>query len=53
MIYPDGFASVYEAGGLSLPGPVLIIARNLESGGWAVFVANFVPTSPNNGDGGN
>ncbi len=53
LIYPDGFASVYEAGGLSLPGPVLIIARNLESGGWAVFVANFVPTSPNNGDGGN
>jgi len=45
LIYPDGFASVYEAGGLSLPGPVLIIARNLESGSWAVFVANFIPTS--------
>ena len=53
VVKHDGFASVYEAGGLSLPGPVLIIARNLESGGWAVFVANFVPTSPNNGDGGN
>ena len=43
LIYPDGFASVYDASGLSLPGPVLIIARNLESHGWAVFVANFVP----------
>ncbi|NKI34565.1 PASTA domain-containing protein [Wenzhouxiangella sp. XN79A] len=47
LIYPDGFASVYEADGvLSLPGPVLIVARNLESGSWAVFVANFVPTAP-------
>lgn len=41
--YPDGFASVYDAEGLlNLPAPVLIIVRNLESGGTAVFVANFV-----------
>ena len=33
-------------GGLSQPGPVLIIANKLESGSWAVFVANFVPTRP-------
>jgi len=46
LIYPNGFTSVYEASGLSLPGPVLIITRNLESGSWAVFVANFVPTEP-------
>jgi len=46
LIYPDGFASVYESdGGLSLPAPILIIARNLESGSIAVFVAGFVPTS--------
>jgi hypothetical protein len=36
LIYPDGFASVYEASGvLNLPGPVLMIANNLESGSWA------------------
>lgn len=46
LIYPNGFASVYEVdGGLSLPAPVLIITRNLESGGTAVFIANFVPTN--------
>ena len=44
LIYSDGFASVYQAGGLSLPAPVLIITRNLESGNNAVFIANFVPT---------
>ena len=44
LIYPDGFASVYQATGLSLPAPVITIVRNLESGGMAVFVANFVPT---------
>jgi hypothetical protein len=43
LIYPDGFASVYDAEGLlNLPAPVLIIVRNLESGGTAVFVATFV-----------
>lgn len=47
LIYPNGFASVYEADGvLSLPAPVLIISRNLESGNTAVFVANFIPTQP-------
>ena len=47
LIFPNGFASVYESEDvLSLPGPVLIIARNLESSNWAVFVANFVPTEP-------
>lgn len=47
LIFPDGFASIYESdGGLSLPAPVLVIARNLESGSTAVFIANFVPTSP-------
>jgi len=46
LVYPNGFASVYESdGGLSLPAPVLIITRNLESGNTAVFIANFVPTS--------
>ena len=46
LIYPDGFASVYQAGsGLSLPAPVIIVVRNLESGGMALFVANFVPCS--------
>lgn len=46
LVYPSGFASVYESdGGLSLPAPVLIIARNLESGSTAVFVAAFVPTT--------
>jgi hypothetical protein len=45
LIYPNGFTSVYKKdGGLSLPGPVLIITRNLVSGGSAIFVANFVPT---------
>ncbi|OAB60590.1 hypothetical protein AY599_13495 [Leptolyngbya valderiana BDU 20041] len=43
--FPDGFTSVYSSdGGLSLPASVLIITRNLKSGGSAVFVANFVPT---------
>jgi hypothetical protein len=43
LLYPDGFASVYDAEGvLNLPAPVLMIVRNLESGGTAVFVANFV-----------
>lgn len=47
LVYPDGFTSIYETdGGLSQPGPVLIIANKLESGSWAVFVANFVPTRP-------
>ena len=46
LIYPDGFTSVYSVeSGLSLPAPVLMIVRNLESGGIAVFVANFVPTA--------
>ena len=45
LIYPDGFASVYQASGLSLPASVIVIVRNLESGGMAVFVANFVPTA--------
>jgi hypothetical protein len=46
LVYPDGFTSVYKKdGGLSLPGPVLIITRNLVSGGSAIFVANFVPTT--------
>ncbi|MEE4637498.1 MAG: putative Ig domain-containing protein [Wenzhouxiangella sp.] len=46
LVYPDGFTSVYKKeGGLSLPGPVLIITRNLVSAGSAVFVANFVPTT--------
>lgn len=46
LIYPNGFASVYEVdSGLSLPAPVLTIVRNLESGGMALFVANFIPTS--------
>jgi FAD/FMN-containing dehydrogenase len=49
LVYSDGFASVYQGGGLSLPAPVLIIANNLESGNWAVFVANFVPTGPEDG----
>ncbi len=44
LIYSDGITSVYQASGLSLPAPVLIIARNLESGNNAVFIANFVPT---------
>lgn len=45
LIYPDGFTSVYSIeGGLSLPAPVAILVRNLESGGTAIFVANFVPT---------
>lgn len=43
--FPDGFTSVYESdGGLSLPASVLIITRNLKSGGSAVITANFVPT---------
>jgi len=46
LIYPNGFTSVYVSdGGLSLPAPVLIFVRNLESGANAVFVAAFVPTS--------
>ncbi|WP_181918981.1 putative Ig domain-containing protein [Wenzhouxiangella sediminis] len=41
--YPEGFASVYDAEGLlNLPASILIIVRNLESGGTAVFVATFV-----------
>ncbi len=45
LVYPDGFASVYGTdGGLSLPGPVLMLVRNLESGNTALFIANFVPT---------
>ncbi|MGK7296957.1 MAG: putative Ig domain-containing protein [Candidatus Wenzhouxiangella sp. M2_3B_020] len=45
LIYPNGFASVYQVdSGLSLPAPVIVIVRNLESGGMALFVANFVPT---------
>ncbi len=45
LVYPDGFSSVYKlTGGFNLPAPVLIIARNLESGGSAIFIANFVPT---------
>jgi hypothetical protein len=44
LIYPDGFASVHTVeSGLSLPGSVLILVRNLESGANALFVANFVP----------
>jgi len=43
LVFPDGFASVHDASGpLNLPGPVLIIVRNLKTSGWAVFVANFV-----------
>jgi len=46
LVYPDGFASVYKVdSGLSLPAPVIVIVRNLKSGGMAVFVANFVPTA--------
>lgn len=46
LVYPQGFTSVYKKeGGLSLPGPVLILIRNLVSGGSAIFVANFVPTT--------
>ena len=46
LVYPDGFASVYQVdSGLSLPAPVIVIVRNLESGGMGVFVANFVPTT--------
>ena len=46
LVYPAGVTSVYSVeSGLSLPAPVLMIVRNLESGGIAVFVANFVPTS--------
>lgn len=45
LVFPDGFASVYQVdSGLSLPAPVIVIVRNLESGGMALFVANFVPT---------
>ena len=45
LIYPDGFASVHTVNsGLSLPGSVLILVRNLESGANALYVANFVPT---------
>lgn len=51
LIYPNGFASVYEVdSGLSLPAPVIVIVRNLESGGMGVFVANFIPTSGEDGD---
>ena len=45
LVYPDGFKSVYKIQtGISLPGPVAIIVRNVSGGGFAVFVANFVPT---------
>jgi hypothetical protein len=45
LVYPDGFASVHKVDtGLSLPGSVLILVRNLKSGANALFVANFVPT---------
>ncbi|MEE4637500.1 MAG: putative Ig domain-containing protein [Wenzhouxiangella sp.] len=46
LLYPDGFTSVYSSdGGLSLPASVLIITRNLKSGGSVVFTANFMPTT--------
>lgn len=45
LVYPDGFTSVYKANGaLSLPAPVAVIVHNLAGGGFALFVANFVPT---------
>ncbi|MGK7296955.1 MAG: PASTA domain-containing protein, partial [Candidatus Wenzhouxiangella sp. M2_3B_020] len=45
LVYPGGIASVYKVeSGLSLPAPVAVIVRNLEGGGMAVAVANFVPT---------
>ena len=44
LVYPGGIASVYKVeSGLSLPAPVAVIVRNLEGGGMAVAVANFVP----------
>ena len=44
LIFPNGFTPVHVSdGGLSLPAPVLIIVRNLESGGTGLFIANFVP----------
>ncbi|MEN1728347.1 MAG: PASTA domain-containing protein, partial [Pseudomonadota bacterium] len=47
LIFPDGFASVYESDSvLSLPAPVLIITRNLSSGSVGIFIAAFVPTEP-------
>lgn len=48
LIYPTGFATVYESDQtLNLPSSVLIITRNLEvGGGTAVFLANFVPSQP-------
>ena len=45
LVYADGFKSVYKLQtGIALPGPVAIIVRNVSGGGFAVFVANFVPT---------
>ena len=45
LVYPDGFKSVYKVeSGPALPAPVAIIVHNLAGGGFAVFVANFVPT---------
>ncbi|MEN1728990.1 MAG: hypothetical protein AAGJ52_11180, partial [Pseudomonadota bacterium] len=45
LVYPDGFQSVYKVeSGLSLPASVAIIVHNLVGGGFAVTVANFVPT---------
>ncbi len=45
LVYPDGFKSVYEVqSGLALPASIAIVVHNLAGGGFAVTVANFVPT---------
>lgn len=45
LVYAGGIASVYKVdSGLSLPAPAAVIVRNLDGGGMAVFVANFLPT---------
>ncbi len=49
-VYSNGFNSVYAAGGLPLPAPVLILVHNLTSsnsqnGLWALGVFNFLPSN--------
>lgn len=49
-VYSNGFNSVYAAGGLPLPAPVLILVHNLdgsqaENGLWGSGVFNFLPSN--------
>lgn len=46
LIYPDGFASVYEKqGGLQLWSPILIIVHSVRDGNLSLTVAPFLPTA--------